>query len=195
MERPTQQDRAFDGSIDDVVLYDRVLTPEDVERIMSGDILPASGTASSESPGHEAADVLRDVTLSWSPGQFACSIGVARKYLSRQQVDWSRISLVQGWFQDTLTKQLADTYSIRHASVIMVDVGLFSSASLALAFCAPLIGSTCIVIFDNWNPLDQFRVGEQSAFDRFLSENPSLVAEKLGGYCDKSEVFLVRRLS
>ena len=74
--RPTRQDRAFDGSIDDVVLYDRVLTPEDLERIMSGDILPASGTATREDPAHETADVLRAVTLSWSPGQFAATHNV-----------------------------------------------------------------------------------------------------------------------
>ncbi len=132
-----------------------------------------------------------------SPGEYACSIGVARKYLSRQRVDWSRIFLVQGWFQDTLSQHLADTHSIRHASVIMIDSGLFSSTSLALSFCAPLIGSTCILIFDNWytDDLDQFRMGEKSAFDGFLSENPDLVAEELGGYCSKSEVFLVRRLT
>jgi hypothetical protein len=131
----------------------------------------------------------------WSPGQYACSSSFARKYLSRQQVDWNRIFLVQGWFQDTLTKQLVDTHLIRQAGVIMVDSDLSSSASLALSFCSPLIGSTCIIIFDDWyaGDLHQIGMGEKSAFDRFLSKNPDLVAEKLGGYCDNSEVFLVRR--
>ncbi len=74
--RPTQQDRPFIGSIDDVVLYDKVLTVEGLEQIMSGDIVSVSGIATSADPEHEATDVLRDVPLSWSPGQFAATHNV-----------------------------------------------------------------------------------------------------------------------
>jgi len=69
--RPTNQDRPFIGSIDEVVLYNKVLTPEDVARIMNGDILPASGRASKEDPADQALDVLRDTILTWNAGEFA----------------------------------------------------------------------------------------------------------------------------
>ena len=74
--RPTQQDRPFIGSMDDVVLYSKVLTPEDLENIMSGNILPATGQAGSEAPAHEATDVPHDVILNWSPGLFATTHNV-----------------------------------------------------------------------------------------------------------------------
>jgi hypothetical protein len=74
--RPTRDDRPFLGALDDVVLYDRVLTQEDVEKIMSGDIVAATGQATLEDPVNEATDVLRDLTLSWSPGQFAATHNV-----------------------------------------------------------------------------------------------------------------------
>ena len=133
----------------------------------------------------------------WSPGQYACSMEFARKYLSRQLVDWNRVVLVQGWFRDTLTRQLLDAHSIRQAGVIMVDSDLSSSALAALSFCSSLIGPMCVIIFDDWyaGGLHRFGMGEKSAFHRFLSKNPGLAAEKLGGYCGNSEVFLVRRLT
>ena len=74
--RPTRSDRPFIGSIDDVVLYDKVLTPQDVAQIMAGDILPASELAGSAEPADQATDVLRDVILTWSPGTFAATHNV-----------------------------------------------------------------------------------------------------------------------
>ncbi len=69
--RPTQQDRPFIGSIDDVRIYDKELTLEEIQQAMEG-IGPISpGAASEPSPADEAADVSRDVVLSWRPGEFA----------------------------------------------------------------------------------------------------------------------------
>jgi hypothetical protein len=74
--RASHSDRYFAGSIDEVVLYDKVLTPEEVLSVFAGNILSATGLALGENPENEAVDVLRDVTLSWSPGQFAVAHNV-----------------------------------------------------------------------------------------------------------------------
>jgi len=70
--RPTQQDRPFIGSIDDVRIYDKVLTQEEVQAIMAG-----GGEGYPFALGPEPADgALHENTwanLKWWPGDFALS--------------------------------------------------------------------------------------------------------------------------
>jgi regulation of enolase protein 1 (concanavalin A-like superfamily) len=54
----------FQGMIDDVRLYSRALTPQDIALVMQG---PPTVAASKPSPAVGAVDVLRDVVLNWAP--------------------------------------------------------------------------------------------------------------------------------
>jgi len=70
--RPTRPDRFFIGSIDDVLIYDKVLTQEEVQAIMQG-----GGEAYPFALGPDPADgALLEATwvnLSWRAGEFALS--------------------------------------------------------------------------------------------------------------------------
>jgi len=70
--RPTQQDRPFIGPIDDVRIYDRVLTQEEIQAIMQG-----GGEAYPFALGPYPADgaLFEDTwaSLSWRAGEFAVS--------------------------------------------------------------------------------------------------------------------------
>ncbi len=68
------------GLVDDVRLYNRALTSDDIKMVMLGTPELASGSL----PGSKTTDVLRDVTLSWIPGQFAAAHDV---YLSTEYDD------------------------------------------------------------------------------------------------------------
>jgi len=58
----------YEGMIDDVRVYHRVLTAEEIRQAMKG---APPVLASKPIPDDEAVDVPRDVTLSWTPGIFA----------------------------------------------------------------------------------------------------------------------------
>jgi hypothetical protein len=58
----------FTGMMDDVRLYNRALTPQDIQQVMQG---PPAGQASAPSPAVGAVDVPRSVTLRWTPGELA----------------------------------------------------------------------------------------------------------------------------
>jgi len=62
----------FQGMLDDVRIYDEALTQEQIAVVMRGGVLDA-GAASSPDPADKAADVQRDVVLSWTPGPFAAT--------------------------------------------------------------------------------------------------------------------------
>ncbi|MBC8218130.1 MAG: hypothetical protein H8E73_06660, partial [Planctomycetes bacterium] len=71
--RPTQQDRPFIGNIDEVGIYDRVLTQEEIQQIMlsgGGEPFPY---ALSPDPVDGAVLEATWVNISWSPGAFAVS--------------------------------------------------------------------------------------------------------------------------
>jgi len=63
-------DATYNGAIDDFYIYSRVLLPEEIQLLMEGGGLDR-GLASEPNPADQETDVLRDVTLSWTPGQSA----------------------------------------------------------------------------------------------------------------------------
>lgn len=134
---------------------------------------------------------------SWRPGQFRSSYAFAREYLSRKGVDWNRVTLIEGWFDETLTPSSAAAHGIRKAGIVMVDCDMYVSARAALGFCAPLVKDHAVFFFDDWNSgrLAEQGKGEKRAFEEFMSQNPHLSVQEFGRYACKGEengrVFLV----
>ena len=136
-----------------------------------------------------------DGGLVWWPRQFAASRKLAERKLRKHGVHAGRVTLVEGWFDDTLTEATRREHGIEHAGIVMIDCDMYSSAKTALAFCEPLIRREAVLLFDDWHSAglaDQNR-GERRAFEEFLEENPTLAAEELDSYSESARVFLVRR--
>jgi hypothetical protein len=68
-ENPEARGRYWDGKIDDVRVYNRALTEEELAVVMLGGGDPR--IASVPEPANEQIDVCRDVVLSWTPGENA----------------------------------------------------------------------------------------------------------------------------
>jgi len=113
--RATHNDRFWQGSLDEVVMYDKVLTQEEVLSIMEGDILAATGVASNEAPADGDVDVLRNVTLAWSPGQFAATHNV---YLGTVFEDVNNASLA-----DPLGALLSEGQDANSVALGVLDFG------------------------------------------------------------------------
>jgi hypothetical protein len=69
--RHAAADQFFAGTVDDVRVYNRALTDEEILFVMQGGLDP--GAASAPVPDNEATDVPRDTVLSWTPGEFAAT--------------------------------------------------------------------------------------------------------------------------
>ncbi len=61
--------RFWDGLIDDLQVYARALSPDEIRKAMKG--LASPGLAFDPRPTDESVDVPRDVILSWTAGEFA----------------------------------------------------------------------------------------------------------------------------
>lgn len=110
----------------------------------------------------------------WRPGDFYAQEKNVRKYLSKQGVDWKKVTLTKGWFKDTLKPSFIEKNNITKASIIMIDCDMYISAKQALDFCVPLIKDKTIIFFDDWNSsnLAERNLGEKKAFEEFMNENP-----------------------
>ena len=108
----------------------------------------------------------------WFQGQFKCTYKTTVKKLNAKGVDLNRVTLVKGFYSDTLNQELKNKYNLKTASLIMIDCDLYSSTRDALEFCKSLIKDKTIIIFDDWLPdLEKQNLGEKKAFDEFLVNN------------------------
>lgn len=131
----------------------------------------------------------------WRPGSCCSSLEFTTAVLESEGLDMSRVTLVPGWFRDTLNANTVRRLGLRRASVIMVDCDLYSAAKEALNFSAPLMGEHMLLLFDEYRPwkLENTVAGERKAFEEFLAEQGCFEAEPFGSYTRRAEAFLVRR--
>jgi hypothetical protein len=133
-----------------------------------------------------------DEELHWGAGgRFHCDIETTRTILEREGVDLTRVTLIKGFFERTLTDEMLQR--IQKASVIMVDCDLYRSTVECLAFSDALIKDEAIVCFDDWYPLSERNMGEKRAFDEFLATRPSLRPTPLPSYADTARTFMLSR--
>jgi O-methyltransferase len=132
----------------------------------------------------------------WAPGAYHSTLDATRHYLVSKGVDLSRVTLVKGWFKDTLTAETRDRHGIGKTSLIMVDCDIYSASKEALKFCEPYIQDQAVIMFDDWGwRSDHGEVGQKEAFEEFLAEHPDLRADALPSYLQQARVFFMTRIS
>jgi O-methyltransferase len=130
----------------------------------------------------------------WSAGEFKSTHAATRNYLRKQGVDMSRVTLVKGWFEDTLTEETAKRLDLRNVGVVMIDCDLYDAANDALRFVAPYLNRRAVVILDDWGDAERLGApGEKEAFTEFLAARPEWASVPLPGYDETSRVFLLTR--
>ena len=79
-----------------------------------------------------------------------------------------RVTLVKGWFEDTLTERIRRDHTIEKASLIMVDRDIYSASKDALNFCEPHIHKQAVIMFDDWSWREEINeIGQKEAFEEF----------------------------
>ncbi|WP_267348284.1 class I SAM-dependent methyltransferase [Sphingomonas sp. GM_Shp_2] len=130
----------------------------------------------------------------WDAGAFASPLRLTRRHLRTKGVDLSAITLVKGWYSDTLTATTRANLTMSKASLVMVDCDTYSASALALRFAAPLIRDRAVVVLDDWGwRAADGQPGQREAFVEFLTDNPTLRAAPLPAYFEHARVFLVER--
>ena len=110
----------------------------------------------------------------WTEGQYAFPRKTVEKKFRKIGVTLpdERFQLVDGWFKDTLTKELQQT--IENLIFVNVDVDLYVSTVTVLDFLTPLLQKGTIIYFDDWFHLSSEICGERLAFQQWIVKNPEI---------------------
>lgn len=131
----------------------------------------------------------------WLPGAYRSTLSATKRNLELHGVDLNQVTLIKGWFRDTLTEETRKRCGIERATVIMIDCDTYSASRDALQFCEPLIKDCAIVILDDWGSDNKGELSQADAFSEFLREHPRLSIEPLPAYRNEARVFFVQRES
>jgi hypothetical protein len=127
----------------------------------------------------------------WKPGAFKSTLTATQRYLEREGVDLSKVTLTKGWFKETLTAETRRRLGLAKASVIMIDCDIETASLDALRFAQPHIRDRAAVLLDDWD--SDARGGQRLAFDQFLKENSDISARPLPSYTPAARVFMLTR--
>lgn len=110
----------------------------------------------------------------FSAGEFSCSVEEFVDRLAANGVPPSAYTIVQGYFNESLTPELY-AISMTKAAIVWIDCDLYESTKPVLEFVLPLLQDGTLLIFDDYycfkgNP----RFGERRAFEELAATNPDI---------------------
>jgi hypothetical protein len=130
--------------------------------------------------GLPAAEGIDQVDGRFFEGQFACSREEVEKNLASEGVDLSKVSLVEGYYENSLTEELYTRFPFKPAAVVLLDCDYYSSTVTALGWMEPYIQVGTVLLFDDWFSYGESNeLGQQKAYQEFLDRHPEFHSEAL----------------
>lgn len=126
-------------------------------------------------------------------GQFACSKESVESNLASNGMDMSRVNLVKGFYEDSLTDELKEQHAFKPASVVLMDCDLYSSTVDALEWVDSYLQDGTVLLFDDWYSFgDSEDLGQQKAMSEFLDKRPAYEIEHLWKFCKHGNAFILK---
>lgn len=123
-------------------------------------------------------------------GQYACGYDQVRAQMEQAGTDWSRTFLVKGFFDQSLTEEMAASHGLDRVAIALVDCDLYASTVDVLRFLAPRLVDNAIVLMDDWGCFrnDPNR-GQQRALRECVDALPEVHVTSLFSYGAWGQVF------
>jgi O-methyltransferase len=133
-------------------------------------------------PEPKGIDKVNNYTSGFYAGQFACDIVDFEKNLIAGGTDMSRVSMIKGWFDETLKPGSGKTEMVHKVAAAWIDCDLYESTVPVLDFLTGRLSVGSVLLFDDWRcyrNLAEF--GQQRACREWLERNPQI---KLNSFVD-----------
>lgn len=135
-----------------------------------------------------------DAGTDFKQGDYAASWATVTRNLTKHGVDWSRTTLIAGFYDRSLNEGLKQQHGMRKAAVALIDCDLYSSTVPVLNFLNSLLQDGTVLLFDDWNCFGASDShGERRAFQEFLSCHPQWHAEPLSSFGWHGQSFVMRQ--
>jgi O-methyltransferase len=101
----------------------------------------------------------------------------------KRQTKGDEVTIVPGFFEETLTRKNARDYGITRARVVFIDCDLFDPALLALEFVHPVLQKGTVLVMDDfYSYRGDPKLGVQGAFAEFCRRHPGYVWRRVCDY-------------
>jgi hypothetical protein len=111
----------------------------------------------------------------FAKGQYKAGRALFERNLRRVGVDMARVSVVEGYYEQSLRDIKPRDIGLDAAAVVWIDCDLYQSAVCALDFVTDVVQDGTVLAFDDWY---NFRArpdrGEQRACREWLERNPAI---------------------
>jgi len=105
------------------------------------------------------------------PHQYKCSRFDFDNNIKKSGMDLKRVTIVEGWYEDVLKKELKDKLPIKVASIIHFDCDLYSSTIPVLKFIKSYLREGSILVFDDYYCPNH---GEEKALKELFGKDPNI---------------------
>jgi O-methyltransferase len=129
-------------------------------------------------------------------GDYSCTRAEVTRQISEHGFDWSRATLVEGFFDKSLTPAIRAEHQMGPAALVLIDCDLYQSTVPVLRFLDALLQEGTIVLFDDWYCFgDSEDHGEPRAFREFLADHEDWHAEALMDFPIYGKAFVMHKSS
>jgi O-methyltransferase len=127
-------------------------------------------------------------------GQFNCSKAEVVANLDTHVVDWSRVSLIEGFFDETLTPALKEQRGFGTVAVAFIDCDLYASTRPVLDWLSSNLIDGSILLFDDWYTFgNDESLGQQRAFAEFCAAHPRFEPVPFNEFEEHGKGFILRQ--
>jgi hypothetical protein len=117
----------------------------------------------------------------WQKGRLATAEEDFKTKVFRTGMPRNRLRTIKGFYDQSLTPELATQLLPTKAAIVYVDCDLYESTVPVLRFARDFLKVGTIVVFDDWDCfLADPERGERRAWAEFLAANPDLRFEEIG---------------
>jgi O-methyltransferase len=125
-------------------------------------------------------------------GQFGCSVEQFEREMRTRGVPATAYTVVPGFYDQTLTPELAEKLGLSRAALVWIDCVLYESATSVLEFVGPLLQDGTVVMFNDYYRFKGHPdLGERKAFAEFLRAHPEIRVTDYARFSSVGQAYLV----
>jgi len=126
-------------------------------------------------PEPKGIDRVNNYTSGFFAGQFACDVRQFEKNLIEGGADMKRVSMIKGWFDETLKSDSGKTDAVHKVAAAWIDCDLYESTVPVLDFLTDRLSVGSVLLFDDWRCYRNLAdFGQQRACSEWLGRNPQI---------------------
>lgn len=143
-------------------------------------------------PKPKNIDNINGYSSTFFEGQYACSEEEFLHNVKQKTDILKRVITIKGWFNESLTEEMAKKYSINKIAAAWIDCDLYESTVPVLNFITPRLSVGSVILFDDWHCFRNLpELGEQKACSEWLIKNPQIKLYRLFSFGWHGEAFTV----